>query len=89
MDDSARIKQDVQTAVKEDYQMILILGGSSAGSEDFAKQVILDLGQVFVHGVTIMPGKPVVIGKVEETPVFGIPGTIRAAFDPSHAGATR
>ena len=74
MDDSAKIKQVVQEAAKEDYQMILILGGSSAGSEDFAKRVILDLGQVFVHGVTIMPGKPVVIGTVEEKPVFGIPG---------------
>jgi putative molybdopterin biosynthesis protein len=74
MDDSAKIKQVVQDAVNKDYQMILILGGSSAGSEDFAKRVILDLGQVFVHGVTIMPGKPVVIGALEEKPVFGIPG---------------
>jgi putative molybdopterin biosynthesis protein len=74
MDDSAKIKQVVREAVKQDYQMILILGGSSAGSEDYAKRVILDLGQVLVHGVTIMPGKPVVIGKVEDKPVYGIPG---------------
>jgi putative molybdopterin biosynthesis protein len=74
MDDSAKIKQVVEAAVKQDYQMILILGGSSAGSEDFAKQVILDLDQVLVHGVTIMPGKPVVIGTVSGKPVFGIPG---------------
>ena len=74
MDDSAKIKHVVQEAAKNDYQMILILGGSSAGSEDFAKRVILDLGQVFVHGVTIMPGKPVVIGTVGDKPVFGIPG---------------
>ena len=74
MDDSQKIKQVVQQAAQENYQIILILGGSSAGSEDFAKGVILDLGQVFVHGVTIMPGKPVVIGAVENTPVFGIPG---------------
>jgi molybdopterin molybdotransferase/putative molybdopterin biosynthesis protein len=74
MDDSAKIKQVVQEALEQDYQMILILGGSSAGSEDFAKRVILELGRVFVHGVTIMPGKPVVIGTVEKIPVFGIPG---------------
>ena len=74
MDDSARIKRVVQEAVNQDYQMILILGGSSAGSEDYAKRVIHDLGQVLVHGVTIMPGKPVVIGKVGDKPVFGIPG---------------
>ncbi len=74
MDDSDRIKLVVQEAVNQDYQMILILGGSSAGSEDYAKQVIHDLGQVLVHGVTIMPGKPVVVGRVGNKPVFGIPG---------------
>ena len=74
MDDFEKIKQVVKDAVNEDYQIILILGGSSAGSEDFAKNVILDLGEVLVHGVTIMPGKPVVIGRVDRKPVFGIPG---------------
>jgi putative molybdopterin biosynthesis protein len=74
MDDSEKIKQVVQKAVKEEFQIVLVLGGSSAGSEDYAKRVILEAGKVFVHGVTIMPGKPVVIGAVENTPVFGIPG---------------
>jgi putative molybdopterin biosynthesis protein len=74
MDDSEKIKQVVQKAVKEEFQIVLVLGGSSAGSEDYAKRVILEAGKVFVHGVTIMPGKPVVIGAVKNTPVFGIPG---------------
>jgi len=74
VDDPATIKLVVDEAANEDYQMILILGGSSAGSEDYAKDVVLDLGEVLVHGVTIMPGKPVVIGSVRGKPVFGIPG---------------
>jgi len=74
VDDIENIKQAVTAAVKEDYHLILILGGSSAGSEDFAKTAIGDLGKIWVHGVTIMPGKPVVIGAVENKPVFGIPG---------------
>jgi len=73
-DDPEMIKQVVDEAVNEDYQMILVLGGSSAGSEDYAKGVILNLGTVLVHGVTIMPGKPVVIGTVRGKPVFGMPG---------------
>jgi putative molybdopterin biosynthesis protein len=56
------------------FDMILILGGSSAGSEDFARGVIADTGEVLVHGVTIMPGKPTIIGKVGSIPVFGVPG---------------
>jgi len=74
IDDSAKIKQALKTAVKEDYQLIMVLGGSSAGSEDFAKTAIVEIGEIKVHGVTIMPGKPVVIGSVKNKPVFGIPG---------------
>jgi putative molybdopterin biosynthesis protein len=74
VDDIQTIKPVVSDAAADGYQMVLVLGGSSAGSEDFAKRVILELGQVLVHGVTIMPGKPVVIGLVDNKPVFGIPG---------------
>lgn len=74
VDDTDKIKQALKTAVNEDYQLVLVLGGSSAGSEDFVKTAIVDLGEIQVHGVTIMPGKPVVIGSVENKPVFGIPG---------------
>jgi putative molybdopterin biosynthesis protein len=74
VDDADKIKQAIKKAVNQDYQMILVLGGSSAGSEDFAKTAIVDLGEIKVHGVTIMPGKPVVIGSVGNKPVFGIPG---------------
>jgi len=73
-DDEARIRQTVQNAVVNDFDMVLILGGSSAGSEDYAKRVLTSLGTIWVHGVTMMPGKPVLIGAIEKTPVFGIPG---------------
>ncbi|GAB6143863.1 molybdopterin biosynthesis protein [Desulfocicer niacini] len=64
----------VDEATKSDYDMIMIIGGSSAGSMDFARPVISTLGEVFVHGVTMMPGKPVLFGRVNNKPVFGIPG---------------
>lgn len=73
-DDLETMKQVVSESVQNDFDMILIGGGSSAGSEDYAKHVITDLGEVLVHGVTIMPGKPVIIGKISDKPVFGIPG---------------
>ncbi len=73
-DDLEHIKKSVAQAAGKDYDMICIIGGSSAGSEDFAKPVISSLGEVFVHGVTMMPGKPIMFGKVGDTPIFGIPG---------------
>lgn len=69
------IADTVVTASKKDeYDIVLIIGGSSAGSEDYAKAVISREGDVFVHGVTIMPGKPLLFGAVNGKPVFGIPG---------------
>ncbi len=73
-DDADIITQAVDAAVNADFDIVLTVGGSSAGSEDYSKDVILALGEVLVHGVTIMPGKPLIIGAVRNKPVFGIPG---------------
>ncbi len=73
-DNHEKIKQAVDYALGRDFDMVLTVGGSSAGSEDFTKRVVMDLGEVLVHGVTIMPGKPLIIGRVKEKPIFGIPG---------------
>ena len=73
-DDPMKIKAAILDAMNIGFDMILLVGGSSAGSEDHTRRVIDELGEVLVHGVTIMPGKPVLIGKIADTPIFGIPG---------------
>ncbi|MGM0452896.1 MAG: molybdopterin biosynthesis protein [Thermodesulfobacteriota bacterium] len=73
-DDMAAIRKTVSDAAAGDFDIILVIGGSSAGSQDYARGVIEAIGQVHVHGVTIMPGKPTVIGEVQKKPAFGIPG---------------
>ncbi len=73
-DDPSKIKETVENAVNTDFDIIMMIGGSSAGSEDYSKDVINDLGHVLVHGVTMMPGKPIIIGSIKAKPVFGIPG---------------
>jgi len=73
-DDHREIRAIIQKAVAGDFDLVLTVGGSSAGSEDHARAVIADLGDILVHGVTIMPGKPVIVGSVAGTPVFGMPG---------------
>ncbi len=54
--------------------ILLILAGSSAGRDDYTSEIISSLGQVAVHGIAIKPGKPAVLGKIENTPVIGLPG---------------
>ena len=74
LDDLDLIRQTVADAVAGDVDMVMTIGGSSAGSEDYALPVLQDLGQLLVHGVTIMPGKPVILGDIQSKPFFGIPG---------------
>ena len=74
-DDLDAITDGVREAAENRaFDMILIIGGSSAGSMDYARPVIEALGKIHVHGVTMMPGKPLIIGSVNDLPVFGIPG---------------
>jgi len=72
-DDPDYLENLIHSHIK-DFDMILLIGGSSAGDSDYTRAVIENAGQVLIHGVTIMPGKPVVLGDVQQKPVVGIPG---------------
>lgn len=73
-DDIRLIGRAVRSAVEQGADLVMVVGGSSAGSEDYARAVIEEQGEVLVHGVTMMPGKPTIVGRVDGTPVFGMPG---------------
>jgi putative molybdopterin biosynthesis protein len=88
-DDFDHIYSAVRRAAS-DHDLILINAGSSAGSEDYSAQVIETLGEVFVHGVAVRPGHPVILGMIQvgeegrtinsgenpvkSIPVIGVPG---------------
>jgi molybdopterin molybdotransferase len=54
--------------------VILVSGGSSVGREDFAPQLIAELGELAIHGVAMRPSSPAGIGRIGETLVFLLPG---------------
>ena len=72
-DDAELLRQTILDALA-DADLVVINAGSSAGREDFTVDVIAGLGEVLVHGVSIKPGKPVILGIVKGKPVIGIPG---------------
>lgn len=72
-DKPQELKEQILQSVKK-ADLIIIIAGSSAGSEDYTPQTIGDLGELLIHGVTIMPGKPVALGIVQSKPIIGIPG---------------
>jgi molybdenum cofactor synthesis domain-containing protein len=75
------IRKTLQRAVDSDAHVILINAGSSAGSKDYTAGIIREMGEVLVHGVAMMPGKPTILGVVKGKPVVGNPGyTVSAAL---------
>ena len=55
---------------------LVFSAGSSVSSRDLTADVLDSLGEpgVIVHGISIKPGKPTVVGAVDGKPVFGLPG---------------
>lgn len=79
IDDYQLIKNAVQKAAIEN-DVVLINAGSSAGREDYTSSVISELGELVIHGVAIKPGKPVMMGVVNNKPIIGIPGYPVSAY---------
>lgn len=72
-DEFEHIKEAVANAAQTS-DVVLINAGSSAGRRDYTADVVAELGEVLIHGVAIRPGKPVILGFVNKTPVIGVPG---------------
>ncbi len=60
--------------------LIITSGGVSVGEEDYVKQAIADVGQIYAWQVAIKPGKPLAFGSIQETPIIGLPGNPVALF---------
>jgi len=73
-DELDAVRDAIDTAVDSDVAMVLVNAGASAGSKDFTAHAVEALGEVLVHGVKAMPGKPTLLGDVRGRPVVGTPG---------------
>ena len=73
-DDPEALTRAVEAALDSDAHMVVTNAGASAGSKDYSVHVLGSLGEVLVHGVTIMPGKPTILGRAKGKPVVGSPG---------------
>ena len=78
------IRASLLNAMSSDADLVMIIAGSSAGKKDFTAQVVEDIGELLVHGVTIMPGKPTILGRVKNKPIIGIPGYPVSAYIAFH-----
>ena len=80
-DTREEIGRVLEEAVSSDADVVILNAGSSAGSKDYTVHMIREMGEVLVHGVAMMPGKPTILGVIRGKPVVGNPGyAVSAAF---------
>ena len=72
-DDPESMAQELHN-ISRTCDMVLIFGGSSAGSKDFTVDALEQCGDLLFHGVGMAPGKPVSLAQVNGRPVIGMPG---------------
>jgi molybdopterin molybdotransferase len=58
----------------DDWDVLLVSGGTSVGREDHAPRLVAELGELPVHGVALRPASPAGVGFIRGRPVFLLPG---------------
>ena len=72
-DEEKALKAAINQATQSS-DLVITIAGSSAGSKDFTASIVEEKGEIFVHGVEIQPGKPLLLGAIENVPFIGLPG---------------
>lgn len=78
-DEEAPIREEIKKAI-QDCDLLILTGGTSVGIKDTISGIIEELGELSVHGIAVKPGKPTILGVIQEKPVFGLPGNPVAAY---------
>jgi molybdopterin molybdotransferase len=86
-DHGRRVTDDLQAtrqAIKElttQVDLLVTSGGVSVGDYDLVPQALQDLGaELLFHRVTVKPGKPILVARLHNCMVVGLPGNPASAF---------
>ncbi|MGD9125100.1 MAG: molybdopterin biosynthesis protein [Desulfarculaceae bacterium] len=74
------ISSALDQALNSDAHLVVLNAGASSGTKDYTVHVVGELGEVLVHGVTVMPGKPTILARAKGKPVVGSPGYAVSAW---------
>ncbi|MBR2557749.1 MAG: molybdopterin molybdenumtransferase MoeA [Methanobrevibacter sp.] len=72
-DNYDEVKEKITESLK-DADILLCSGGTSAGLGDVLKHVLDELGEVYIHGISVQPGKPTIVGVIDSKIIIGLPG---------------
>ena len=62
------------TLLDSTADIVCISGGASVGVEDFAANLVSELGELLVHGISMRPASPTGFGLIGDKMVFLLPG---------------
>ena len=79
IDDREALRQRLSEALSR-CDAVILSGGSSKDERDLTADLIRERGEVLVHGISISPGKPTIIGRAGGKPVIGLPGHPASAY---------
>jgi putative molybdopterin biosynthesis protein len=72
--DDAEMLRLALVRAADECDVATIIAGSSAGEHDLTADVVAAAGELWAHGIDVMPGKPAVLGAAGGKPVIGFPG---------------
>jgi molybdopterin molybdotransferase len=72
-DDPVQLEQAFEQAATT-ADMVISSGGVSVGEADHTKAMMKRLGDVVFWRIAMRPGRPMAVGLIKDTPVFGLPG---------------
>lgn len=84
-DDPARVREEVERGLAT-ADVVLVSGGSSVGAADWTLRTFLSFenAELLVHGVAIAPGKPLIVVRVGEKCLIGLPGHVASTLITFH-----
>lgn len=71
-DDEKELSKSVEKALN--YDLVIIIGGSSVGERDIVMDVLKGIGEILFHGIAIKPGKPTIGASARGKLIIGMPG---------------
>ncbi|UPM43486.1 molybdopterin biosynthesis protein [Halocatena salina] len=72
-DDYGEMERVLRKAASE-CDLVVSSGSTSAGAVDVVYRVLEQQGELLVHGVAVKPGKPMLVGELEDAAYVGLPG---------------
>lgn len=78
--DNIEATTNTLTQASQQADVVITTGGASVGEEDYIQSAISQLGELDFWKVAIKPGKPFMLGKINNTPILGLPGNPGAVF---------